>query len=132
MWLKELNPLNFLKNDSKNWTFFQYDSKNWTLLLQKKTHGVEYESKGLNPFSIWLKELNFFLLKQNFWLKELNLFSKKKKTLRIEPFLKKVWVKEYNLLDMNHRIQPFLRWVKELNLFLNVTKEWIFFWMWLQ
>ena len=131
IWLTELN---FLKNDSKNWTFFfQYDSKNWTLLLQKKRlielnmnqkdwTLFEYVSKIVS-FSLKYESQNcpFFNMTQRielfFW----------KKTQRIKLFLECDW-KNWALflcdpqnwtffLIVTQRIEFFYKFDKEVNLF---------------
>ena len=76
----------FFWHDSKNWTFsFWYDSKTWTfssgmtqrleLFFSEMTQRIEpfpkIRLKELNFFSVWLKELNFFIP-----LTELNFFVK--------------------------------------------------------
>ena len=91
------NELNFLKYDSKNWTFEpcvkkQKDSENGT---------------HLKYFLKWLIDLNPFFWTFSRWLKELKSFFNM--TQRIEPFV---------FLKMSQRIELFLKkkMLKELNL----------------
>ena len=153
IWFKEL--IFFLKNFSKNWFFIwlrewyltqrleTYDfqnliSKNWTFFFWwladlKFFFFKNYDAKNflknmtqrIEPFFLWLKELNLFFLicrkelsffflnfdSKNWnlflwiWLKELNFFfwyDSKKWNL-------KIWLKELNFF--------FLIWLTELNLF---------------
>ena len=107
-----------LKYDSKNSTLFfiwlkelkMTHSKNWTLFF-KMTQRIEpsslqYDLQKLNPFKIWLKELNLYFLNSTNWIS----FT---------------WINELNLLfKMTQGIElSFFTWLKELNLFLNIWER---------
>ena len=133
MWLTELtffffvrlSELNFLKYDSRKWTyfffsnmtqrFFQKTSKNWMFF--------QYFSK--NWFFFDSKDWIFFLTTQRIepffvWLKELNLFSQ---------YDSKNWT--FFFFNMTQRVELlFWIWLKELNLFDFDSKNWTFYWVW--
>ena len=125
-WLKELN---FFECDAKNWPFFfdmtqrlilfllNFDKKiNELNLLFKSDSKNWIWLKGLNFFSMWLKEFNFWTLLQ-IWL-----------TLRVQPiwtfsydstnWTYFTWLKELNLIELSF---------KELNLLFHDSKNWTFF-----
>ena len=130
---KILNELNFLKYDSKNWTFEPCVKKN------REWNSEKYVELWLK-WSKWLIELNLFFWTFSRWLKELKsfcsmtprvqLFLCSNMSQRIDPFffwLKElcvflIWLKELNpfSLNMTQRIEPFV-------FFQNVSKNWIFF-----
>ena len=112
IWLKELSP--FL--DDSNWTLFSFsmwlkewnpflfrcDSKNWTLFL-----------------SMWLKELNLFFV----WPQELKLFFQCDSKKKIEPLLLIPLTELNTFVKYDPKNWTFFwMWLKELNLFLNVTQ----------
>ena len=107
MWRKELNPF-FFECDVKNWNFFlEYDAKNWTLFL--------FEAKKRTFISlIWMTPRIVFSNKKysmnwTFWnmtqrIEHLNHVSKRR-------------LREWNSFKIF-----FLKWLIELNLFLNLFK----------
>ena len=135
-WLKELN---FLECESKNWTLFNMTERiehcdviqrieriflNVTQRIEpcivNVTQRIEHVFVECDPKIFFEKYVsrNWTLCFYEYDSKKLNpfkFFDSKNWTL----MEKKVWVKEYNLLDMTHRIQPFFWWVKELNLFFE-------------
>ena len=102
IWLKELRT-NFVKNDSKNWTFSGRMTQRSEPCVKRKDSksGTSLYSEVKNcffSFSTWLEELNlFFNMSQ--W---------------IEPF--------FFFLNMTHRIEPFSIWLKE---FWTFQKLWL-------
>ena len=154
--LKELNPflfdvterIEFLNNDSKNWTLLKI---RFTLreLFKNMTHS-ENSTLLLNLF-IWLKELLFYGSKNwthftNEWLNELiypfwkydskNLTSFSRIRLNELNLFSWIWCKELSLffsqydsknwilfLNMSQWIEPFFRWLKELNFFSIRLKD---------
>ena len=150
----------FFQYFSKNWFF--YDSKDWIFLRRKELNPFFFEKKKkikeLNLFfsRIWLKELNLVSKKKR--LKELNSFEM---THRIELLfmnLFSIWLKEWKSFcsmtprvqlflcsNMTPRIEPFFFFnlTQRIVCFFDVTQKfellfeydsrnWIFFWVWLQ
>ena len=148
VWLKELNSTQriepFKKYDAMNChPLFQYDSKNWIFLRNVSKNWTFFFLIWLKESfkkEKWLKELNLFLKYDSknwfFWIwhKELNLFSFDEHDSKIS-FIG--YDSELNFLITTHRIDfyfdskiffehdsknsPFFIWLWELNFFLTTT-----------
>ena len=117
IWLQELNPfkiwlteLNFLKMTLRIEPFSIWFKELNPSFAKKKTHRVEYESKGLNPFWICLKELFPFLWNMSPRIVLFNMIQ------RIEPF----FCKKKRLIGLNMN-------QKDWTLFEYDSKNWTFF-----
>ena len=134
IWCKELNRLvSWMWRRELN---FCYDSKTWIFLIWLKELNflIWIWLKELNFLKVWLKELNSLKI----WLKELNSFWKYD-SKNITLFADKKDSKNWTLFaDKTRTIELFfeydsknwtLFWIrlKELNLFLNDSKNWSFF-----
>ena len=135
IWLKELNL--FFKNKTQRIEpSFLHDSKNWAFFLK-------YDLQELNLLKIRLKELALFFSvtqwieplvfqydskKWFFWRHRTELFfSKKKNDSKNWTFWMRL--KEFNLLNTIHRVEPFLIRLKRSNSFFQIwLKELNFFW----
>ena len=137
----------FLKYDQRIGLFLEYDAKNWTLYFLNLTQRINWTifsnmTKRIEPFFSNMTQSNdlFFFEydSQNWFFFE---YDSQNWTFFV-PFLW-IWPKNWTpfFLNMTHRIEPFnfwkwltelnllFSWLKALNLFLNDSKNWTYFWM---